>query len=128
MAGEVSTAQGSSTPVSVAAPDSSSAGSSDKGGREVEVRWYDARARTALKKVAVWTNVPWTKIAIFECLAAQEAQVLDAQPALHILTSSVCLVCYSSACMKADAPALAALQSPHSQVLGVLYCLKVVEH
>ena len=43
--------------------------------RQVEVRWYDARARTALKKVALWTNVPWTKIATFECLAAEQAQV-----------------------------------------------------
>ena len=43
--------------------------------RKVEVRWYDARARTALKKVALWTNVPWTKMATFECLAAEQAQV-----------------------------------------------------
>ena len=41
----------------------------------MEVRWYDARARTALKKVALWTNVPWTKMATFECLAAEQAQV-----------------------------------------------------
>ena len=41
----------------------------------MEVRWYDARARTALKKVALWTNVPWTKMSTFECLAAEQAQV-----------------------------------------------------
>ena len=41
----------------------------------MEVRWYDARARTALKKVALWLNVPWTKVATFECLAAEQAQV-----------------------------------------------------
>lgn len=44
--------------------------------RQVEVRWYDARARTALKKVAEWTNVPWQKMTVFECLAAEQAQVL----------------------------------------------------
>lgn len=71
----VSTAQSSSTPVSAAAPSSGNESDSGKEGRQVEVRWYDARARTALKKVAVWINVPWTKMATFECLAAEQAQV-----------------------------------------------------
>lgn len=26
-----------------------------------QVRWYDARARTALRRVAAWLNVPWSK-------------------------------------------------------------------
>lgn len=56
----------------------SASGDADKASaaeRQVEVRWYDARARTALKKVAEWINVPWSKMAVFECLAAEQAQV-----------------------------------------------------
>ncbi|KAL0031866.1 hypothetical protein WJX79_001617 [Trebouxia sp. C0005] len=84
---EASTVQNTNTPTSAAgASGFSSAGSADGSGaaRKVEVRWYDARARTALKKVAVWTNVPWTKMSTFECLAAEQAQppeVKEAQPA-----------------------------------------------
>lgn len=85
-----------------AAQSSSEASSGDgsAGGtmsRQVEVRWYDARARTALKKVAEWTNVPWQKMAVFECLAAEQAQVgcylfplsqtQQADPAIHTLCS-----------------------------------------
>ncbi|KAK9845449.1 hypothetical protein WJX81_006684, partial [Elliptochloris bilobata] len=36
------------------------------------VRWYDARARTALRRVAAWLNVPWTKVATFERLLAYQ--------------------------------------------------------
>jgi hypothetical protein len=27
-----------------------------------KVRWYDARQRVALKRVALWLNVPWSKV------------------------------------------------------------------
>lgn len=77
-AGEASSAQSSTTPASAGEPDSEGSGSKgehEKKDRQVEVRWYDARARTALKKVALWLNVPWTKVATFECLAAEQAQV-----------------------------------------------------
>ena len=30
-------------------------------GAAPQVRWYDARARTALRRVAAWLNVPWSK-------------------------------------------------------------------
>ena len=66
-------AQSSASPASAGGLHSASTGG--KQDRQVEVRWYDARARTALKKVALWTNVPWTKVATFECLAAEQAQV-----------------------------------------------------
>ncbi len=75
---EGSTVQSTQTPTSAAGAAGFSSGDASKGqgdARQVEVRWYDARARTALKKVAVWTNVPWTKMATFECLAAEQAQV-----------------------------------------------------
>ncbi|KAL0054954.1 hypothetical protein WJX82_005086 [Trebouxia sp. C0006] len=84
---EASTVQTTNTPTSAAgASGFSSAGAADGpgGARKVKVRWYDARARTALKKVALWTNVPWTKMSTFECLAAEQAQppeVKEAQPA-----------------------------------------------
>lgn len=76
-AGEASQAQSSAEPAS--GEDLNSASSGGKQDRQVEVRWYDARARTALKKVAAWINVPWTKVATFECLAAEQAQVCYAQ-------------------------------------------------
>ena len=31
-------------------------------------RWYDARSRVALRRVAHWLNVPWAKVAAFERL------------------------------------------------------------
>ena len=68
----------SASHASTAQTGNESAGNADNAkaaARQVEVRWYDARARTALKKVAVWTNVPWSKMAVFECLAAEQAQV-----------------------------------------------------
>jgi len=33
-------------------------------------RWYDARSRTALRRVAHWLHVPWSKAAAFERLLA----------------------------------------------------------
>ena len=63
------------SPAQTVPESSSAAAGATAGARQVEVRWYDARARTALKKVAEWTNVPWTKMAVFECLAAEQAQV-----------------------------------------------------
>ena len=33
-------------------------------------RWYDARSRVALRRVAHWLNVPWAKVAAFERLLA----------------------------------------------------------
>jgi hypothetical protein len=43
--------------------------------REPMVRWYDARARVALRRVATWLNVPHAKLGTFECLLAQQSQV-----------------------------------------------------
>ena len=43
--------------------------------REPSWRWYDARARVALRRVAMWLNVPNLKLVTFECLLAQQAQV-----------------------------------------------------
>ncbi|CAL8463668.1 g3202 [Coccomyxa elongata] len=43
--------------------------------QEPGVRWYDARARVALRRVALWLRVPSSKLPVFECLLAQEAQV-----------------------------------------------------
>ncbi|CAK0785406.1 hypothetical protein CVIRNUC_008615 [Coccomyxa viridis] len=42
--------------------------------REPSRRWYDARARVALRRVAMWLNVPNLKLVTFECLLAQQAQ------------------------------------------------------
>lgn len=36
------------------------------------VRWYDARTRTALRRVAAWLNVPWATVANFEHLLAYQ--------------------------------------------------------
>ena len=36
------------------------------------VRWYDARARTALRRVASWLNVPWPTVVNFEHLLAYQ--------------------------------------------------------
>lgn len=75
-AGEASSAQSSATSASTGGERNSEVeNSGDKQERQVQVCWYDARARTALKKVAMWLNVPWTKVATFECLAAEQAQV-----------------------------------------------------
>ncbi|GAB4821221.1 hypothetical protein N2152v2_008267 [Parachlorella kessleri] len=40
--------------------------------RSVQLRWYDARARVALKQVAAWLQVPWRKVANFELLLANQ--------------------------------------------------------
>jgi len=44
------------------------------------VRWYDARARVALKRVAAWLLVPPGKLATLERIAAQQAQVRAGGP------------------------------------------------
>jgi hypothetical protein len=36
------------------------------------VRWYDARTRTALRRLAAWLNVPWATVANFEHLLAYQ--------------------------------------------------------
>ncbi len=36
------------------------------------VRWYDARVRTALRRVASWLNVPWPAVGNFEHLLAYQ--------------------------------------------------------
>ncbi|KAA6416645.1 MAG: hypothetical protein FRX49_13381, partial [Trebouxia sp. A1-2] len=108
---EASTVQNTNTPTSAAgASGFSSAGSADGSGaaRKVEVRWYDARARTALKKVAVWTNVPWTKMSTFECLAAEQAQARAA-----VLAASILAVTGGLA-----APALAAVAGSVATTIG----------
>lgn len=40
-----------------------------------QLRWFDARGRVAMKRVAQWLNVPWQVVAKYECLVAQEAEV-----------------------------------------------------
>ena len=40
-----------------------------------QLRWFDARGRVAIKRVAQWLNVPWQVVAKYECLVAQEAEV-----------------------------------------------------
>ena len=45
-----------------------------------QVRWYDARARVALRMMAEWMRVPWAKMIIFESLLAEQAQVNSCQP------------------------------------------------
>ena len=35
-------------------------------------RWYDARSRIALRRVASWLNVPWPTVANFEHLLAYQ--------------------------------------------------------
>ena len=47
----------------------------DSNAQAAAVRWYDARARIALRRIALWLRVPASKLPIFECLLAQEAQV-----------------------------------------------------
>eukprot|EP00891_Asterochloris_glomerata_P004921 jgi/Astpho2/4921/Aster-x1266 len=39
-----------------------------------QLRWFDARGRVAMKRVAQWLNVPWQVVAKYECLVAQEAE------------------------------------------------------
>ena len=39
------------------------------------VRWYDARARVALRRVVLWLRVPDAKLGTFEAMLAQTAQV-----------------------------------------------------
>ena len=39
------------------------------------VRWYDARVRTALRRVASWLNVPWPAVGNFEHLLAYQVPV-----------------------------------------------------
>ena len=55
--------------------------------REPSVRWYDARARVALHRVAMWLNVPCNKLTTFECLLAQQAQVSTSTIEFHMLKS-----------------------------------------
>lgn len=43
------------------------------------MRWYDARSRMALRRVAAWLNVPWPTVANFEHLLAYQL-LLPAQP------------------------------------------------
>jgi hypothetical protein len=41
------------------------------------VRWYDARARIAVKRVAHWLRVPWPKVCAFEHMWVMAALQLD---------------------------------------------------
>ena len=45
-----------------------------EGNSAVNVRWYDARARVALREVADWLEAPWQKVALYERLFAQQTQ------------------------------------------------------
>lgn len=45
---------------------------SKKPERLPRVRWYDARVRTALRRVASWLNVPWPAVGNFEHLLAYQ--------------------------------------------------------
>lgn len=58
--------------------------------REPSVRWYDARARVALHRVALWLNIPDTKLTTFECLLAQQAQVSAQHSDFQRLTNNSC--------------------------------------
>ena len=44
------------------------------------VRWYDARVRTALRRVASWLNVPWPAVGNFEHLLAYQVRYSSASP------------------------------------------------
>lgn len=37
-------------------------------------RWYDARARVALKRLCEWLNVPWSRVQNFEMLLAYQVE------------------------------------------------------
>lgn len=37
-------------------------------------RWYDARARIALKRLCEWLNVPWSRVQNFEMLLAYQVE------------------------------------------------------
>ena len=56
------------------------------------VRWYDARVRTALRRVASWLNVPWPAVGNFEHLLAYQVR---APP--HLRVSPVILYTSSQA-------------------------------
>ena len=60
------------------------AGSDAAGGKQPEhvprVRWYDARVRTALRRVASWLNVPWPAVGNFEHLLAYQVHLSFAPP------------------------------------------------
>lgn len=53
----------------------------------VQVRWYDARARVAVRRVAEWLNVPWGKVAAYECLLAEQS--LQVSPSAPVCVASV---------------------------------------
>ena len=83
--------------------------------REPVVRWYDARARVALRRVATWLNVPHAKLATFECLLAQQAQVST----FH--ASNACLAPTLSKCGPTDEFLLPAILM--GCALGMLHAL-----
>ena len=66
------------------------------------VQWYDARARVALRRVALWLRVPAAKLAVFEAMLAQTAQVpantLSCPAAVY--TSQHTLACRGMLCMQ----------------------------
>ena len=79
-AGQPSSQQAGSAAAEADAPaDDSLAEAAELPAEEVQtqpqLRWFDARARVAMKRVAQWLNVPWQVVAKYECLVAQEAEV-----------------------------------------------------
>ena len=65
------------------------------------VQWYDARARVALRRVALWLHVPAAKLAMFEAMLAQTAQVpASILPSAMYRNSTFWLVDLCSACRK----------------------------
>lgn len=61
--------------------------------QQAAVRWYDARARVALRRVALWLRMPAAKLGTFECMLAQTAQV----PALS--SPHICMHASPHPCM-----------------------------
>ena len=49
------------------------------------VRWYDARVRTALRKVASWLNVPWPAVGNFEHLLAYQVPAQSPMRLAHLV-------------------------------------------
>ena len=37
------------------------------------MRWYDARARVSIRRMAAWLAISWDRVATYECLLAEAA-------------------------------------------------------
>ncbi len=98
--------------------------SGKEGGKEqpVAVRWYDARARVALRRVALWLRVPAAKLCTFECMLAQTVQVTShfrasMSPCLHAHTHRLPMAMHAGVC------AVCILEHvPAKDSCGLWYC------